>query len=389
MLTPSISRKAGGLRDCVLNLSRSLRGDHDVEVDVLSVEDEFTPQDRQGWSPAGVHLARPTFSAFRYAPELTQQLSRLKPDLLHVHGLWTYLSIVAMRWSDSGDHHKPYLVSPHGMLDPWALQNSRWKKRIAAALFEKRHLESAFCLHAANLAEALAIRAWGLRNPICVVPNGAEIPDPMKERLPAPWSADFSNDRKVLLYLGRLHPKKGLPTFLQAWQKAITEKPGWVLAIAGWDEGGHLAELEALVAQLSISDSVNFVGPLFGAQRNAAYQNADAFVLPSLSEGQPLVVLEAWSYALPVMITSACNLEEGFDAGAALRIGNSVEETLHGVRGLLACSDAELHEMGAKGRELVATKFSWSRSAAMMFEVYQWMVGGSRQPDFIFAAEGA
>lgn len=176
--------------------------------------------------------------------------------------------------------------------------------------------------------------------------------------------------------------------FLRGWQKAISENPGWVLSVAGWDEAGHRAELEALVAQLGISDSVKFVGPLFGAQRNAAYQNADAFVLPSLSEGQPLAVLEAWSYALPVVMTSSCNLEEGFGAGAAIRIGNTIEETVNGLRGLLSCSDARLQEMGAQGRELVAAKFSWPASATTMFEVYQWMLGGSRQPDCIFAPEG-
>lgn len=387
MLTPSISRKAGGLRDCVRNLSRSLQKDHGVEVDILSVDDEFTAQDREGWGPASLHLARPITSAFRYAPELAKQLSLLDPDLLHVHGLWTYLSLVSVRWSESGPNVKPYLVSPHGMLDAWALRNSGWKKRIAATLFERRHLERAFCLHAVNRAEALAIRAFGLRNPICVIPNGVEIPDAFAESLPAPWSGEFSNGRKVLLYLGRLHPKKGLATFLRGWHAAISKKSGWVLSVAGWDEAGHRAELEGLVAELGIADSVKFVGPLFGAPRTAAYRNADAFVLPSLSEGQPLAVLEAWAYGLPVVMTSTCNLEEGFGAGAAIRTGQSVQETVEALRGLFSFSEADLREMGGRGRALVAENFSWSASAAQMFEVYQWMLGASTRPASVSAAD--
>lgn len=386
MLTPSISRKAGGLRDCVLNLSQSLREGHDVEVDVLSVEDEFTAQDRQVWGSASVHLARPMLSAFRYAPELMQRLSLLKPDLLHVHGLWTYLSIVAMRWSESAPNNKPYLVSPHGMLDSWALRNSSLKKRIAAALFERRHLERAFCLHAVNQAEALAIRNFGLKNPICVIPNGVKIPDPGEESLSAPWSAEFGNGRKVLLYLGRLHPKKGLPMFLRAWQKAISERPGWVLSIAGWDEAGHRAELEALVAQLGLSDSVKFVGPLFGAQRNAAYQNADAFVLSSLSEGQPLAVLEAWSHALPVLMTGECNLAEGFETGAAIRLEPTVESAIQALENMFGLTDTALQQMGLKGRELVMEKFSWPHTAAQMHEVYRWILGEIDQPRCVMKA---
>jgi poly(glycerol-phosphate) alpha-glucosyltransferase len=380
MLTPSISRKAGGLRDCVLNLSRSLREGHDVEVDVLSVEDEFTAQDRQAWGSAPVHIVRPKLPAFRYSPELKQRLSLLEPDLLHVHGLWTYLSIVAMRWSESGPNNKPYLVSPHGMLDSWALRNSSSKKRIAAALFEKRHLERAFCLHAVNQAEALAIRNFGLKNPICVIPNGVKIPDPGEESLPTPWSAEFGNDRKVLLYLGRLHPKKGLPMFLRAWQKAISDRPGWILAVAGWDEAGHRAELEALVAQIGLSDSVKFVGPLFGTQRDAAYRNADAFVLPSLSEGQPLAVLEAWSHGLPVLMTGACNLAEGFEAGAAIQLEPTVESAIQALENMFGLTDIALQQMGSKGRGLVIRRFSWPQTAAQMHEVYRWILGEIDQP---------
>ena len=161
--------------------------------------------------------SRQNMPALRYAPELCRQLASLTPDLVHTHGLWTYLSIATSRWSKSHGSLRPhpYLVSTHGMLDPWALRNSRWKKIIAAFVFERRHLKNAACIHAVNQAEAAAIRAFGLRNPICVIPNGVELcrsdgPD----RMP-PWAAEAVGRRKVLLYLGRLHPKKGLSILLR------------------------------------------------------------------------------------------------------------------------------------------------------------------------------
>ena len=382
MLTPSISRRAGGLRDCVLNLARSLEQKHDVRVDVLSVEDEFATADRPLWDPLSVHLARPKLATFRYAPELSQSLSAADPDLVHTHGLWTYLSIATLRWSERG--MKPYVVSPHGMLDPWALRNSQWKKRIASFLFERRHLKGAACLHAINRPEAVAMRSFGLKNPICVIPNGVEIPDSTTKLQPPEWGNEFEPDRKVLLYLGRLHPKKGLPTLLRSWREAISKNGDWILVIAGWDQAGHRSELEQLVAQLGISDSVKFVGPLFGAQRDAAYQSANAFVLPSLSEGQPLAVLEAWSHALPVIMTRECNLGEGFEMGAAVRMEPTVASGTDALETLFSLGDAALREMGMCGKRLVASSFSWPRIAAEMFSVYQWVMGAGATPSSLF-----
>lgn len=128
-------------------------------------------------------------------------------SLLHIHGLWMYPSVACMQWSRG---KRPYLVSPHGMLDGWALRNSAWKKILAARLYENRHLRGAACLNALNESEAASIRAYGLRNPVCIVPNGVDLPD---------QRPTLGGGEKVCLFLGRLHPKKGLPALLSAWAK--------------------------------------------------------------------------------------------------------------------------------------------------------------------------
>jgi len=338
MLAPYISRRAGGLMDSVRSLSRFLENGHDIHVDVVSVEDEFSTEDRPRWGDLSVHLLAPKYASFRYAPALSRQLASLTPDLVHTHGIWTYLSVATVRWSKSNGRvrPRPYVVSTHGMLDPWALHNSRWKKIIAAFVFERRHLENAACINTVNEAEAAAIRTFGLRNPICVIPNGIEVRASNGADRTPPWTADMVGSRKVLLYLGRLHPKKGLGILLRGWKKAFKGERGWVLVIAGWDQGGHREELEQLARELEITDSVQFAGPLFGEARETAYQNADAFVLPSLSEGQPLVVLEAWSHARPVLMTPECNLPEGFEKRAAIRMNTTVEGAAEGLEKLFA-----------------------------------------------------
>jgi glycosyltransferase involved in cell wall biosynthesis len=385
MLAPSISWRAGGMRDCVLNLSRFLENEPDVHVDIVSVEDEFAAGDRTTWGELSVHLVASKHAGFRYAPALLRELSALMPDLLHTYGIWTYLSIATNRWakSDHGVRLRPYVVSTQGMLDPWALRNSRWKKIIAGLAFERRHLENAACIHATNQAEVSAIRAFGLKNPICVIPNGVELPTSKAAQRTPPWAANAVSGRKVLLYLGRLHPKKGLNILLRGWKTASRGGKEWVLMIAGWDQGGHREELEQLVRELEIADSVQFAGPLFGDAREAAYQNADAFVLPSLSEGQPLVVLEAWSRALPVLMTPECNLPEGFANRAAIRMNTTVEGAAEGLGKLFALDKPALQEMGYRGRDLVIRNFSWSQIASRMFVVYNWLLGRSPAPDCV------
>ena len=385
MLAPYISRRGGGLTDCVRSLSRFLENEHDIRVDVISVKDEFSAEDRTSWRDLSVHLLPSKSAAFRYAPDLSRQLSSLTPDLVHTHGIWTYLSVTAVRWSRSkgGVTPRPYVVSTHGMLDPWALHNSHWKKIIAGFAFERRHLKNAACIHAINRAEAAAIRAFGLKNPICIIPNGVEVPASNAADRTPPWPAHTISDRKVLLYLGRLHPKKGLSILLRGWKEAFKHEQDWILVIAGWDQGGHRRELEQLTRELKIADSVQFTGPVFGKARDTAYQNADAFVLPSLSEGQPLVVLEAWSHARPVLMTQECNLPEGFENGAAIRMSATVEGVAGALGKLFASEKSALEEMGCRGRDLVICNFSWSQIASQMFAVYKWLLGHSAQPECV------
>jgi len=385
MLAPYISRRGGGLMDCVRSLSRFLENEHEIHVDVISVEDEFSTEDRTLWGDLSLHLVASKHAAFRYAPGLSRQLSFTKPDLVHTHGIWTYLSIAATRWSKSngGVPPRPYVVSTHGMLDPWALHNSRWKKIVAGFAFERRHLENAACIHAINQAEAAAIRAFGLKNAICVIPNGVEVRVSNVANRTPPSIAHIVGDRKVLLYLGRLHPKKGLSILLRGWKEAFKHEKDWILVIAGWDQGGHRRELEQLTRELKISDSVHFTGPLFGEARDTAYQNADAFILPSLSEGQPLVVLEAWSYARPVIMTPECNLPEGFEKRAAIRMSATVEGAAEALGKLFALEKSALEEMGRRGRDLVIDNFSWSEIASQMFAVYKWLLERSAPPNCV------
>jgi glycosyltransferase involved in cell wall biosynthesis len=191
-----------------------------------------------------------------------------------------------------------------------------------------------------------------------------------------------SANQKTLLYLGRLHPKKNISNLIRAWNETFPQRGSgehWVLGIAGWDQGRYESELKRAAA----SASVVFLGPRFGAEKSECYRTCDAFILPSLSEGLPMTVLEAWAYAKPVLMTPECNLPEGFSADAALRIGPSADQIAVGLKQLAQMSDDDRAAMGTRGRTLVATRFSWPRIGEQMRAVYEWMLGSGAPPETI------
>jgi glycosyltransferase involved in cell wall biosynthesis len=151
--------------------------------------------------------------------------------------------------------------------------------------------------------------------------------------------------------------------------------------VAGWDDGGHMAELQRLSAELDLQGDVIFPGPLFGEAKAGALANAGAFVLPSFSEGLPMAVLEAWAYGRPVLMTEACNLPEGFTAEAAVRISTEPEDLARELE--MALNGPDLMGMGARGRALVRERFTWGAIATAHAEVYGWMRDGGPAPSCV------
>ena len=371
-LVSSISREAGGLFQSVRGLAKAVASTN-ADVRVFGIRDDQSALDLQEWQPLAVETFRPRLRIWGYSTQLVPAMLASNLDILSVHGLWKYCSVASHRWHrETG---RAYVVHPHGMLERWALENARGKKQIAAALYENQHLREAACLRALSQAEAESIRSYGLENPICVIPNGIDLPN-----LHETSAKGEAENRKTLLYLGRLHPKKNILNLIRGWKEIPNGKDAdaWVLAIAGWDQGGYERELKDVAA----GTSVVFLGPQFGTDKSECYRTCDAFILPSLSEGLPMTVLEAWAYAKPVLMTPECNLPEGFDANAALRIGTSPEQIAIGLKQLVRMSNDDRSAMGTRGRTLVATTFSWPGIGEKMRAVYDWLLGGE-MPDTV------
>jgi glycosyltransferase involved in cell wall biosynthesis len=385
LVTSWLSHRSGGLHEAVSRLARSLRTDPECHVSVFGLADGGSEDITPAWGPNARAFKTLSFKSFGYAPHLAAALRKADLDLLHVHGLWMHYSVAGLSWRRTVG--QPYVISPHGMLDPWALRNSGLKKQLALRAYERANLESAACLHALCGAEAEAMRSLGLRNPICIVPNGLEGLSEKRGGAP-PWRERISATDKVLLYLGRLHPKKGLLNLLHGWHARRAEIDSkWHLAIAGWDQAGHEGELRRLVSQTG-TEKVHFLGPLFGVDKQAAFAAADAFVLPSVSEGLPMVILEAWSHGLPVLMTPACNLPEGFAAGAAIEIGTGPDEIRTGLEGLMRMSTEQRRKMGDNGCRLIQERFLQMHCSDMMCQVYRWLLKRAPRPEHVLPGLG-
>lgn len=302
-------------------------------------------------------------------------------DVLHSHGLWMYSDFLASQSARAAK--KPHVISPHGMLEPWALSNSARKKKLMRRVFQDRALANARVLHALCEAERQVMRALGLRNRVAIIPNGvnlaefADLPDQ------SAFDATFpgAKDRRVLLFLARLHPKKGLLPLLEAWRALAPQFSDWLLVLAGPDEGGHRAQLEKAVDQFDLQRSVLFTGMLDGALKGAALSRADAFVLPSFSEGFSIAILEAMACRLPVVLTPECHFPDAVSRGAALEAAPEAKALETQLRALMEMDEDARRAMGARGYDLVAQSYTWQKVAAKLEAVYRWCANDGPAPD--------
>lgn len=347
----------GGLSSAVPSLAAALAGHGAMEIDLAAF---CAPgEDVQ---PAALPREHTTFWPTSRLAWLTQRdlAGRLEQliagvDGVHVHGLWEQSTAVACRTARRLG--KPYLLSAHGMLEPWALEAKRLKKQIYAALLERNNVAQAACLHALTEAEADQYRRFGAKGPIRVIPNAVCLPaaataDAFYRRFP-----DLEGKRLVL-FLSRLHPKKGLDLLIEAWTRVTAAFPKAHLVLAGPDTVGTQAKLVDLLRRHKLEGTVSFTGMLTGELKWSALRAAEGFVLPSYSEGLSMALLEAMGMGLPVIATSACNMPEITGADAGWEIQPSVDAVTDALTALLSQSAEARFLMGRRGADLITTRYS-------------------------------
>lgn len=375
----SIADRSAGPTYSVSRLAQALaaRGNH---TSLYTVDGQATDKVLNG-----VHI-RSFKHDFEWAP-IASKLgfsrglkSALKTDgknvVFHGHGLWRMANIYPGRIGSNSD--AKLILSPRGMLGSAALAFSGLQKRLFWALAQKSVLERVFCFHATSQSEFEEIRAVGMLAPIAIIPNGIDVP----EELPAN-SIETSKEVRTVLYLGRIHPKKGIDRLIRAWATVSTAYPDWRLRIIGPSELGHVDQLLRLVKSLGL-ERVSFEEATYGLQKIKAYREADLFVLPTLNENFGLVVAEALAEGTPVISTNGAPWSGLRNNGCGWYVGQGHEQIAKAMTAAMACSREELQRMGYRGHSWMRRDFSWETVAAKMEAVYEWGNGSAALPDFVF-----
>lgn len=376
ILTYSVTRSAGGVFDAVRDLfTNNTFASHNLKI--FSFYDEHVKEDLPSWQGLPIQLFKA--GPLLFSSEIKRALLKENSDILHMEALWRYPQLLMTAWKK---HKKaPIVCSSHGMLDPYIINNQGWLKRLISKLFFQKSLEAVDCYHALCQKEYEDIRAYGLKQPVAIIPNGINMPDPNLK-------FEKTDNKKHLLYLGRLHKKKGVDLLIKAVADIKDENAAlldnWQIDLVGWDHENCKAELEKIVSENHLEDIVVFHGGLFGKDKQRMYATADGYILPSHGEGLPMTVLEAWSWKLPVIMTPECHLPEGYDAEAAIRINDNVVSVKNGLMKFFGMDDEEHKGIGQRGYDLVSEKFTWDVSAKKMLEVYEWLLGKSEKPDFVY-----
>lgn len=354
-VSSSLSRSAGGLYHSVSGLARAI-AERGVDVTVFGGADRHFEDDRHEWAelPLRTH---PLSDVYGFHWRVFGRLLSHRPDLLHLHGIWTATSIYGRFAQLAGI---PLVVSPHGMLEGWILRRRRLAKAMHGALFE-RPLVGGGHVHALCKAEYGAISSYmpGSARRTFILPNGTT------EVSPIPAAAE----RSGVLYLGRLHPKKQVLELARAWVRSPALREV-TLTIAGWGDPDYEAAVKAVAHG---SANVRVVGPLYGPAKAEAFETARAFILPSLSEGLPMSALEALQYGCLPIITDQCNLPELFADGAALRIATDLSDF---ERVVAEASVASEDEVRARAQFLTsyARRYRWSDIAEAMIGHYRAII---------------
>jgi glycosyltransferase involved in cell wall biosynthesis len=386
----SLSRSGAGVYEAVLGATRAFVQSGAGRVTVVAAKDrvDHGAQDRNAWEEAGATLVEVSRSRLWFTVAGDQIVDRSglhSVDIVQGHGLWCGASRAAATLARQLD--RPLVVSPHGMLEPWARRHHRQRKQVAWATAERAAVGRADLLQAMSEREVDSLRAAGLFQPALVHPVGVEIHAQQHAR-DADVAGDANEEQgvKTCLFLSRLHPIKGLALLLQAWGQL--RPAGWRLVIAGPDQQGHAAAMEGLARSLGIAERVTFVGSVHGHAKWKLLAGADLFVLPSHSENFGVVIAEALAAGVPVITTTGTPWSMLPSYGAGWWVPADAASLADALRAATRLPTAALLEMGTRGRELARERFEWPVIAATIRDAYRWLLDGGAVPSAVRFAEG-
>lgn len=293
--------------------------------------------------------------------EFMNLLDELHPDVVHVNSCWELLSSYTVFWAKKKNY--PVLITTHGMLEPWIMARHYWTRKLPALwLYQKQALVKADRLHATSESEKQNLLKLGYNNRITVIANGIDVE---LIDIKTNWKR-----KKQILFLSRIHVKKGIEFLLEAVAALKDQLEGYTVRIVGEGEEEYIRYLQEKSQQFGIAERIIFCGGVYGSQKWDMFREADLFVLPTYSENFGIVVAEALACGTPVITTTGTPWEElnTQHCGWWIEIGG--EPTIQALKEFLYLSEDELELMGRNGRRLVETQYSSIKVTKEMMKMY-------------------
>lgn len=378
-ILPSVSSKSYGLGQVAINLMKAQRElahnskiwcfDDQKTIDKVLIEHNLPKDSIKGFGSIEIGNSPISFKIFL---ELFSTQSEF--DIVHQHGIWTLVSLWTLLYSRR--FKVKSIIAPHGSLEPTALKKSRNKKKLALLLYENANMENAVAFHATSKNEVEDFKKFGITKKIFLVNNGinkewinTSANSEQVEEFCRKLSLDIK--QRFLLYMSRVTPKKNLGALLNAWALIQVYFPEWHLVVIGADEMGYKLQMQNLVIQLGILERTTFSEPCFGQDRTSAFASAEIFVLPSLSEGFPIVILDSLGAGVPVLTTKASNWDDLEEHRCGWIVDPTDISLANKLKTILSLDKGTLSQMGANGKQLVTDKYLWDHMAIKVIDEYK------------------
>ena len=366
----SLDMSSGGPSRSVPMLVKGL-AELGVDITLMTIRSENMNIHSLEGTTAKLKVLSPSFSR----KEIAKYLADERFELIQIQSVWEmpYHKVIL----EARKQNIPYIVTPRGMLEPWSLSQKKWKKKLAWWLYQRNDVQKSACVFTTAKMEAEHVSNLGITTCKAVIPNGIETDA-------YPCKTSVEGVKKQVLFLSRVHVKKGIELLFEAWKRLHSDYVDWQLLVIGNGEAEYIHSLENRVESLGLKDSIKILPPVFGEAKIKVYQESALFCLPSFSENFGMVIAEAMSCGTPVITTTNCPWEILNETDTGWCVDLRVENLERALREAMGMDANALYDMGQRASKFIFDNFDYRSVTRKTLRLYEWLLNSGEKPEFVY-----